>query len=218
MDILTANFSTFLQGAWVTVQVTVFAALLGAVFALFSGVGMLSRRRWVRSVSRIYMEVFRGVSALVLMFWMVFSLPILTDIRVTPFTGAVLALALNIGAYEAEIVRGGVQSVPKGQWEAATALNLSPTRRLRKVILPQAVAIMIPPWGTMTIHLLKASSLVSLVNVVDLTFEARQLQVTLGPESTVPLYTGLLIWYFVLAQILARLFEWMERRATVGRA
>lgn len=218
MDVLTDDFSTFLQGAWVTVQVTVLAALLGGVFALFSGVGMLSRRAWVRSVSRVYMEVFRGVSALVLMFWMVFSLPILTDIRLTPFTGAVLALALNIGAYEAEIVRGGVQSVPKGQWEAATALNLSPTRRLRKVVLPQAVAIMIPPWGTMTIHLLKASSLVSLVNVVDLTFEARQLQVTLGPESTVPLYTGLLIWYFVLAQILARLFEWMERRATVGRA
>lgn len=218
MDILADNFSTFLQGAWVTVQVTVLSALLGGVFALFSGVGMLSRRAWVRSVSRVYMEVFRGVSALVLMFWMVFSLPILTDIRLTPFTGAVLALALNIGAYEAEIVRGGVQSVPKGQWEAATALNLSPTRRLRKVVLPQAVAIMIPPWGTMTIHLLKASSLVSLVNVVDLTFEARQLQVTLGPESTVPLYTGLLIWYFVLAQILARLFEWMERRATVGRA
>lgn len=218
MDVLTDDFSTFLQGAWVTVQVTVLSALLGGVFALFSGVGMLSRRALVRSVSRVYMEVFRGVSALVLMFWMVFSLPILTDIRLTPFTGAVLALALNIGAYEAEIVRGGVQSVPKGQWEAATALNLSPTRRLRKVVLPQAVAIMIPPWGTMTIHLLKASSLVSLVNVVDLTFEARQLQVTLGPESTVPLYTGLLIWYFVLAQILARLFEWMERRATVGRA
>ncbi len=218
MDILTNNFSTFLQGAWVTVQVTVLSALLGGVFALFSGVGMLSRRGLVRSVSRVYMEVFRGVSALVLMFWMVFSLPILTDIRITPFTGAILALALNIGAYEAEIVRGGVQSIPKGQWEASTALNLSPTRRLRRIILPQAVAIMIPPWGTMTIHLLKASSLVSLVNVVDLTFEARQLQVTLGPESTVPLYTGLLIWYFVLAQILARLFEWMERRATVGRA
>lgn len=218
MDVLTDDFSTFLQGAWVTVQVTVLSALLGGVFALFSGVGMLSRRAWVRSVSRVYMEVFRGVSALVLMFWMVFSLPILTDIRITPFTGAILALALNIGAYEAEIVRGGVQSIPKGQWEASTALNLSPTRRLRRIILPQAVAIMIPPWGTMTIHLLKASSLVSLVNVVDLTFEARQLQVTLGPESTVPLYTGLLIWYFVLAQILARLFEWMERRATVGRA
>src|SRR5690554_1962148 len=161
---------------------------------------MLSRRPVVRSVSRVYMEVFRGVSALVLMFWMVFSLPLLTPIELSTFTGAVIALALNIGAYEAEIVRGGVQSVPKGQWEAATALNLSPTKRLRRVILPQAVAIMIPPWGTMTIHLLKASALVSLVQVVDLTYTVTQLR-TLDPGDTVPLFTGLLIIYFVLAQI-----------------
>src|SRR5690606_32533601 len=160
------NLGVFTQAAWVTVQVTVLAALLGAVLALLSGIGMLSRRPVVRSVSRVYMEVFRGVSALVLMFWMVFSLPLLTPIELSTFTGAVIALALNVGAYEAEIVRGGIQAVPKGQWEAATALNLSPTLRLRKIILPQAVAIMIPPWGTMTIHLLKATSLVSLVGVV----------------------------------------------------
>lgn len=217
MSIFTDNISSFIDGAWVTIQVTVLSALLGAVVALFAGVGMLSTRRLVRAVSRVYMEVFRGVSALVLMYWVVFSLPPLTGIRLTEFTGAIIALALNIGAYEAEIVRGGVQSVPKGQWEAATALNLSPTKRLRRVILPQAVAIMIPPWGTMTIHLLKASALVSLVQVVDLTYTVTQLR-TLDPGDTVPLFTGLLIIYFVLAQIIARLFEWMERKATVSRA
>lgn len=217
MSVIADNLGDFAQGAWVTVQVTILAGLLGGVFALFSGVGMLSRRPVVRSVSRVYMEVFRGVSALVLMFWMVFSLPLLTGIELSAFTGAVIALALNIGAYEAEIVRGGVQAVPKGQWEAATALNLSPTLRLRRIILPQAVAIMIPPWGTMTIHLLKATSLVSLVSVSDVTFEAdlvRTVDVAASPQ----LYTFLLVVYFVLAQLLARLFEWLERRATVGRA
>lgn len=217
MSVFTDNISNFLDGAWVTVQVTALSALLGAVFALLAGVGMLSRRAWVRGVSRTYMEVFRGVSALVLMYWMVFSLPLVLDVRLSAFLGAVLALALNIGAYEAEIVRGGVQSVPKGQWEAATALNLSATQRLRRVILPQAVAIMIPPWGTMTIHLLKATSLVALVQVADLTHRATLLR-NVDPQDTVALFTGLLIIYFVLAQLLARLFDWLERRATVGRA
>lgn len=217
MSVFTDNLDTFLDGVWVTVQVTVLSALLGAVFALFAGVGMLSRRRSVRTVSRVYMEVFRGVSALVLMFWMVFSLPLLLDIRLSPFTGAILALALNIGAYEAEIVRAGVQAVPRGQWEAATALNLSATQRLRRVILPQAMAIIIPPWGTMTIHLLKASSLVALVEVADLTHRARLLR-NVDPENTVALFGGLLVIYFVLAQLLALFFNWLERRATVGRA
>lgn len=217
MGVFVDNAGNFLDGVWVTVQVTVLSALLGAVFALLAGVGMLSRRRLVRTVSRAYMEVFRGVSALVLMFWMIFSLPLLLDIRLSPVTGAILALALNIGAYEAEIVRAGVQAVPRGQWEAATALNLSATQRLRRVILPQAVAIMIPPWGTMTIHLLKASALVSLVGVTDMTAEANLIRVP-QPESTVALYTGLLIIYFVLAQLIALLFNWMERRATVSRA
>jgi polar amino acid transport system permease protein len=217
VSVFTDNLDTFLDGVWVTVQVTVLSALLGAVFALFAGVGMLSRRRSVRTVSRVYMEVFRGVSALVLMFWMVFSLPLLLDIRLSPFTGAILALALNIGAYEAEIVRAGVQAVPRGQWEAATALNLSATQRLRRVILPQAMAIIIPPWGTMTIHLLKASSLVALVEVADLTHRARLLR-NVDPENTVALFGGLLVIYFVLAQLLALFFNWLERRATVGRA
>lgn len=217
MSAITDNTSTLLDGIWITVQVTVLSALLGAVFALLAGVGMLSRRLWVRAVSRTYMEVFRGVSALILMFWMVFSLPVLLDIELSLLTAVVLALALNIGAYEAEIVRAGVQSVPVGQWEAATALNLSPTRRLRKVILPQAVAIMIPPWGTMTIHLLKASALVSLVQVADVTHEVVLIR-TVNLDETVPLLTGLLVIYFVLAQILARFFEWLERRAIVSRA
>lgn len=217
MSVFTDNLSNFVEGAWVTVQLTVLSALLGAVFALLAGVGMLSRRTWVRGVSRTYMEVFRGVSALVLMFWMIFSLPAVLGVRVSTFFGAVLALALNIGAYEAEIVRGGVQSVPKGQWEAATALNLSATQRLRRVILPQAVAIMIPPWGTMTIHLLKATSLAALVGVSDLTQRATLLR-NVDPQDTVALFTGLLIIYFVLAQLLARIFDWLEQRATVGRA
>lgn len=212
------TFPKFLDGAWITVQVTALAAVLGAVLAVATGVGMLSRRPGVRAVSRTYTEIFRGLPALVLLFWVVFSLPLFTDIRLTEFTGGVIALGLNIGGYKAEIVRGALQSIPTGQWEAATALNMSPMQRMGRVIFPQAVAVMIPPWGTMTIQLLKASALVSLVNVTDLTFAARRMQVTLGAESTVPLFSLLLVWYFVLAQIIARLFEWLERRTTVGRA
>jgi polar amino acid transport system permease protein len=217
VSVFTENFSRLLDGALVTIQVTALSALLGAVLAVLAGIGMLSTRVWVRALSRTYMEIFRGVSALVLMFWVVFSLPLITGVRLTETTGAVIALGLNIGAYEAEIVRAGVQSVPKGQREAATALNMSPYQRMRRVIFPQALALIIPPWGTMTIHLLKASALVSLVNVTDLTFTTMQIR-TLQREDTVALLTVLLLWYFVLAQILARLFDWLERRVTVGRA
>lgn len=217
MSYFVDNFDRLLDGAWITVQVTVLSALLGAVIAVLAGVGMLSRRVVVRAVSRTYMEVFRGVSALILMFWMVFSLPIIMDVQISAITAAVIALALNIGAYEAEIVRAGINSVSRGQWEAAVALNLSPTHRLRRVILPQAVALMIPPWGTLTIHLLKVSAAVSLVNVVDLTFTVTQLR-TLNPQDSVALLTMLLVIYFVLAQVIALLFRWLERRATVSRA
>lgn len=208
----------FLEGAWVTVQVTVLSGLLGAVLAVAAGIGMLSRRSWVRAASRTYTEIFRGFPALVLLFWVVFSLPLLAGIRFTPFTGAVIALGLNIGAYEAEVVRGALRSIVRGQWEAATALSMTPAQRMRRVIFPQAVPVMIPPWGTLTIQLLKASALVSLVNVTDLTFAVRLMQVNLGPESTVPLFSMLLVWYFVLAQVLARFFDWLEGRATLGRA
>lgn len=218
MELIINSLPVLLEGLWVTVQVTVLAALLGAVFAIVAGLGMLSERLLVRTLSRTYVELFRGFPVLVLMFWFVFSAPQLLGFQAAGLakTLAILALALNIGAYEAEVVRGGIQAVPRGQREAAIALNLGPYDRMRRIIFPQAIPIMIPPWGNLTIQLLKASALVSLVSVRDVLFVSDLIVNREGPSSAAVLFTAVLVAYFILAQLIALFVQWAERRASVG--
>lgn len=218
MSVIIDSLPRLWDGTLLTIQVTVVSAVLGAVFAVLSGLGMLSSRRPVRAVSRTYTEIFRGFPVLVLMFWLVFSAPQILQFQVSGLNKwlAVVALALNIGAYEAEVVRGGIQSVPRGQREAAVALNFSPYERMRRIIFPQAIPIMIPPWGNLTIQLLKATALVSLVSVRDVLFEANIIINREGPSAAAPLFTGILIIYFVLAQLIAWFMSWAERRASAG--
>ncbi len=219
MQLILDSLPQLLAGMWLTAQITVIAALLGAVLAVTSGLGMLSERTPVRAVSRFYVELFRGFPVLVLLFFLVFGLPQLLGFQsgggLNKWLG-VLALGLNIGAYEAEVVRGAVQSVPRGQTEAAIALNLSPTERMRRVIFPQALPIIIPPWGNLTIQLLKASALVSLVSVRDVLFEAGIVINTAGPSAAAPLYTAILVAFFFLAQLISWFTRWAERRAAIG--
>jgi polar amino acid transport system permease protein len=219
VELVLDSLPRLLDGLWITVQVTVLAALLGAVLAVLSGVGMLSERAVPRAAARTYVELFRGFPVLVLMFWFVFSVPQLLDF---PASGlqrrlAILALALNIGAYEAEVVRGAIQAVPVGQTEASIALNFSPFQRMRRVIFPQAVPMMIPPWGNLTIQLLKASALVSLVSVRDVLFEGQIIINREGPAAAGPIFGGILVMYFVLAQLIAWFMRWAERKSSVGR-
>lgn len=218
MSLILQSLPRLLDGMWVTAQITLYAAVLGAVLAVASGLGMLSRRAAVRSVARTYVEMFRGFPVLVLMFWFVFAAPTLLDFspRGLQYWLAILALGLNIGAYEAEVVRGGIQSVPKGQREAAVALNFSPFERMRRIVFPQAIPIMIPPWGNLTIQLLKASALVSLVGVRDVVFEAQIVVNTQGPSAAPPLFTAILVAYFILAQLIAWFMSWAERRSSAG--
>lgn len=218
MQLILDSLPRLLDGTLVTVQVTVAAAIIGGVFAVLSGIGMLSERRSVRAISRAYVEIFRGFPVLVLMFWFVFSAPQLLAFQASGLNLwlAILALALNIGAYEAEVVRGGIQAVPRGQREAAVALNFSPYQRMRRIIFPQAIPIMIPPWGNLTIQLLKASALVSLVSVRDVLFEADIIVNNRGPSAAAPLFTGILVVYFVLAQLIALFMQWAEHKAAIG--
>ena len=135
----------------------------------------LRPRRRVRWLATVYVEVFRGTSALVQLFWLFFVLPQF-GLTLAPFLVAVLALGLNVGAYGSEVVRGAILGVPRGQWEATTALNMTRAAALRRIILPQAFVAMIPPWGNLFIELLKATSLVSLITLSDLTFRAQTVE------------------------------------------
>lgn len=203
-----------LRAAQVTVIVWALSAVCSAVLALVGGVGRLSRRRPVRWISGAYIEVFRGTSVLVQMFWFFFALPILLGVSLSPVTAGVLAISMNIGAYGSEVVRGSIQAVPKGQYEAATAMNFTAMQRLRRVVLPQAVPMMLPPFGNLLIEMLKTTALVSAITVTDLTFQAQQIRARTG--DTVEVFTLILVMYFVLSQIIAFGMRRLEKVATVG--
>jgi polar amino acid transport system permease protein len=137
-------------------------------------------------------------------------------VSLEPFLVAVLALGLNVGAYGSEVVRGAILGVPRGQWEATTALNISRGSALRRIILPQAFVAMIPPWGNLFIELLKATSLVSLITLSDLAFRAQTLNQS--TFKTVPIFTLVLLIYLVLSLALTIGMRFLENRAGLGLA
>ncbi len=212
------QYNNLMSGTWVTIQVILGSFALGTVMSLIMGVARLSTRSWVRGTALVYIEFARGISAIILLFWMFFALPILFGVRsMPPMMAGILALGLNMGAYGAEIVRGAIQSVPKGQTEASIALNLTERQRLRHVVLPQAVPIILPPYGNLTIEVLKGTALVSLIALTDLTRVAlviRQNRVLSDDPVNVPfLWINVLIIYLILSQVIAQIFKVAERRS-----
>lgn len=215
--ILTSQqYSRLWEGLGITLQVLAGAVALGTGLALLFGILRLSEKRWVRWLASTYVEFARGASAIILLFWMFFALPIFLDVNISPMIAGVLALGINMGAYGAEIVRGAVKSVAKGQTEASIALNLTPLQRLRYVTVPQAVPVILPPYGNLVIEVLKGTALVSLITLSDLAFEVQKLRVNAvvieDSSSTVVLYLNVLLIYFALSQLIAAVFEIAERR------
>jgi polar amino acid transport system permease protein len=205
----------FLRGVATTVMYTVLGSLSAGVIAFVLGLMALSRRLGVRGAARTVIEFFRGTSLVVQILWIYFVLPFV-GIALEPIAAGTLALALNFGAYGAEIVRGAITAVPKAQWEATVALSMSPVKRMRRVILPQAIPEMVPPFGNLVVQMLKGSSLLFFISITELTFEVQQLRRELG---TVQAYAIALVVYFLLAQAFLVLMRLWERRAAarVGR-
>ena len=197
------------DGTFVTIAQFLLAALVAIAVALVMGLGKLSGNWLIRTPAVVYIEIFRGTSLLVQLYWIFFVLP-LFGITLDRFTAGFLSVGLNIGAYGAELVRGAIQSVPKGQWEAAYALSMSPAKRMRRIILPQALSIMLPPWGNLLIELLKGTALVSLISVADLMFQARQINASTFLSAQA--FGTALIVYYILARFMVTPFmRWLER-------
>jgi polar amino acid transport system permease protein len=203
-----------LQGAKVTIEITLLSAILAFFLSFLAGFSRLSKYWPLRWIAGAYIEIFRGTSLLVQLFWLYFALPIF-GIQLEPMLAGVLALALNYGAYGAEVVRSAIQAVPKGQSEATIALNMSPFQRMRLVILPQAFLIMLPTFGNLLIELLKATALVSLITLADLTFQGMSLRTTTLQSTTI--FSLLLILYFLMAYPLTLGIRWLERKLSAGR-
>ena len=207
-----------LSGTWVTIVQFLLAAAVAIVAALAAGLGKLSRNWLVRGIAVTYIEIFRGTSLLVQLFWIFYVLP-LFGISFDKFTAGFVSVGLNIGSYGAEIVRGAIQAVPKGQWEAAYALSMSPARRMRRIILPQALVLMLPAWGNLLIELLKGTALVALISVADLMFQTRQINASTF-LSAQAFGTALIIYYILARFLITPFMRWLERvmARRLGRA
>ncbi|MBJ6362327.1 ectoine/hydroxyectoine ABC transporter permease subunit EhuC [Paenibacillus sp. GCM10012307] len=203
------------EGLLITLEVTFLSAIVALIIAVAAGLCRLSRLQWLRGLAYVYMLLFRGVSLLVLLFWVYFVLPFL-GIELSKLAAAVLAIGLNYGAFGAEIVRSSILAVPKGQWEAAQALNFTSAQRMIRVVFPQALIRMLPPLNNLMIELMKATSLIYFITLTDLTYQAMILRSLYLPQ-TAQIFGLLLVLYFVIASVISLLARMLERKLTAGR-
>ncbi len=199
-------------GLWVTVYATILGTLLAVLVAF--ALGMLSLEHHVvpRTIARIIVEFFRGTSLIVQLFWIVYAAPLLLGYKLNNVVAAIIALGLNFGAYGAEVVRGAIKAVPKPQREACTALNLTALHSFRRVILPQALPLMIPPAGNLMVQLIKSTPLMFLVGTVDL-FTVGDMIRRGQPGSVGLVYLGVLVVFFILSMIVVGITQLLENWA-----
>lgn len=211
------------DGLLITVGVTLTAFVLTLLLGLLAALGRLSRNGFFRWITTIYVEIARGIPLLVqLLFWYfafpsilqslgrVFQIGLFEQFHANPFAMAILGLTVCYAAYMSEIYRAGIQSIPKGQNEAARSLGMSHNQAMRYIILPQAVKVVLPPVGNEFISLLKDSSLVSVVAVADMTRRGREFMAA----NFIPVETWMMIalLYLVMTLISARVVAWIERK------
>lgn len=208
-----AKFSDrLLDGTFITIEQTILAIIVAVTFAVIFGIGRISEYFAVRAIAMIYIEFFRGTSLMVQLFWIFYVLPFF-GIVLEPYPAGFMAVGLNLGAYGAEVVRGAIQAVPQGQYEAALALNMSPRQRMQRIIFPQALVIMLPAWGNLLIELLKGTALIGLISVTDLMFQSRQIY-SLSYTAIETFGTVLLIYYMIARLVITPLMRRLETHLT----
>jgi len=209
-----SGWDLLLRGAVVTVEVTAVSLLLGCVLGLLVGIGRLNpRRRVIYTLCTTYLAAIRGTPLLVQLFILFFGLPQF-GILLPAFLCGVLGLGIYSGAYVSEIVRGAIQSVDRGQMEAARSIGLSAGQAMRSVILPQAVVRMIPPLGNEFIALIKNSALVSLLTIHDLMHEGQKI-ISVSYRS-LEVYLAIAVMYFVLTGATTVLLRRVELKLRAG--
>ncbi|MFE0024266.1 ectoine/hydroxyectoine ABC transporter permease subunit EhuC [Amycolatopsis sp. NPDC059021] len=204
--------TSVLSGLTATIEAALGGIALTVVLALVAGLALLSPSRIVRGIARLYVEIFRGTSEVVQLFWLFFVLPVLVGFQLVPLFAGILVLGLNHGAYGAEIVRGAVRSVPKEQYEGAIALNLTPTQRMTRVILPQAFVEMLPPFNNLFIQLLKSTALLSFISAGEIAEQGELLRPVFGADI-VWIYATELVLYLLLAILITIGMRALERSA-----
>lgn len=198
-----------LPGLVVTLELTSGGIGLALLLSFLGGLGRLSPHRIMRIFASVYIEVFRGTSALIQLFWFYFVLPFF-GINLNAMSVGILVLGLNAGAYGSEIVRGAVQSIDRGQYEAATALNMTRLQTLWRIIVPQAIVTMLPSMGNVLIELLKATALVSLITISELTFVGQTIRA--DTLRTLEVFVIIMLLYFGIALLITKVVRTLEVR------
>ena len=216
------------DGILVTILVTVTSYVLILVVGLLGGLGRISKNKLIRGIASLYVEIVRGIPLLVQLIGWYFASPViihklglwlnsqpLIEYRANPIMTAILAITVCYGAYMSEIVRSGIQSVPRGQMEAARSLGMTHFQAMRHVVLPQAFRVILPPMGNEFISLLKDSSLVSVVAVADLTRRGREFMAAhFNPIET---WLMVALLYLIMTIVAARVVSYIEKRSKYER-
>lgn len=205
-----ANLKFMLGGLKYTVLLSFTAIIISVVIGFLVALPGLSKNPIGRGFNRIYVEVVRAVPLLVLLLWVYYGLPIVMGLAINVFWAGVIALALSDSAFEAEIFRAGIQSIDRGQVEAADSLGLGYIDRMRYVVLPQAIRRILPPLGNQLVYMLKMSSLVSIIGMEELTRRANEL--VTAEYRPLETYTVLILEYLVLILLASAGVRWFERR------
>ena len=209
-DLVVTSFPLLLLGAGVTIKITAMSVALGVLIGLFVGIARICRVKPLRFLAAVYVDFFRGTPLLVQIFLFYFAVPVITGQRIDPYVAAVGSCGINSGAYVAEIVRAGIQSIDDGQMEAGRSLGMTWVQTMRYIIVPQAMKRVIPPLGNEFIALLKDSSLVSVIGFEELT---RRGQLIIAKTyGSLEIWFSVAIIYLVMTLSISRLVAYLEKR------
>ncbi|MGR3615198.1 MAG: amino acid ABC transporter permease [Paracoccaceae bacterium] len=209
------NVKFLISGMGDTIAISLIAAFISILLGLIVALPGLSTNRWWRWSNRIYVEFVRSIPLLPMLFWVFYGLPIIfremgLNVPIDPFWGAVITLALSDSAFTAEIYRSGIQSIARGQTEAAQTIGLNYYQTMRYVILPQAIRRILPPLANQFIYIVKMSAFASVIGMQELTRRANELVVT--EYRPLEIYTLLIFEYLILVLIISAGVRWLERR------
>ena len=209
-DLIATSFPLLLLGAGITIKITAMSVALGIFIGLFVGIARICRVRPLRWIAAVYVDFFRGTPLLVQIFLFYFAVPVITGQRIDPYVAAVGSCGINSGAYIAEIVRAGIQSIDDGQMEAGRSLGMTWTQTMRYIIVPQAMKRVIPPLGNEFIALLKDSSLVSVIGFEELT---RRGQLIIAKTyASLEIWFSVAIIYLIMTLTISRLVAFLEKK------
>ena len=204
------NLKFLLSGLTTTIYISIVSIAISMIIGLVVAIPSIAKNKILTYINIFYVEIVRAIPLLVLILWIYYGLPIMTGVSFSPFVSGIIALAISESAFQAEIFRAGINSIKKAQWEAGSSLGLNFFKRLRLVILPQAIKNILPAIGNQFVYVLKMSSLVSIIGIGDLTRKANELVVT--TYRPLEIYTFLILEYLILILIVSFFVRKLEKK------